>query len=67
MPDETQRSADHALEFIEFFAIGADARGTYACAECGYGITLYTALPRCPMCGGGSWEPARARRSRVDG
>jgi rubrerythrin len=29
---------------------GARAKGEYRCAECGYGVTVYTELPRCPMC-----------------
>ncbi len=37
-------------------AAGDAADGAYACAECGYGVTLKTELPPCPMCGGGSWE-----------
>jgi rubredoxin len=50
-------SADRRpMDFVEFFATGDRAKGEYHCSECGYGVTVYTALPRCPMCGGGSWE-----------
>ena len=50
-------SADRRpMDFVEFFATGERAKGEYHCSECGYGVTVYTALPRCPMCGGGSWE-----------
>ena len=31
-------------------------KGEFHCAECGYGVTVYRALPVCPMCGGGEWE-----------
>jgi rubrerythrin len=36
---------------------GERAEGPHRCAECGYGIAVYAALPRCPMCGGETWEP----------
>lgn len=50
-------SADRKpLDFVEFFATGDRVKGEYHCSECGYGVTIYSALPRCPMCGGGSWE-----------
>ncbi len=35
---------------------GVRAKGEYCCSGCGYGVTVYTELPRCPMCGAGSWE-----------
>jgi rubrerythrin len=45
-----------ALDDVVFSAAGDPAFGEYRCAECGYGVTIRTALPFCPMCGGGSWE-----------
>jgi hypothetical protein len=42
-------------------------RGDFRCADCGYGVSVVRALPRCPMCGGTNWEPAprvMARRLR---
>ena len=48
------------LDYVELPAAGDDARGAYLCSACGYGITLYTELPRCPMCRGTEWERARA-------
>jgi rubrerythrin len=44
------------MDFVEFFATGDRAKGEYHCSDCGYGVTVHTALPRCPMCGGRSWE-----------
>lgn len=44
------------LDYVPFTAAGAQADGEYRCAECGYGITVWTTLPRCPMCSGSSWE-----------
>jgi rubredoxin len=43
-------------EFVEFFVTGAQAKGEYHCSGCGYGVTVHSELPRCPMCGGGTWE-----------
>lgn len=49
-------SADGAEGFVEFHPSGARAKGEFHCSECGYGVTVFTELPRCPMCGGASWE-----------
>jgi rubrerythrin len=35
---------------------GARVKGEYRCVGCGYGVTVYRELPRCPMCGAHSWE-----------
>jgi len=35
---------------------GARVKGEYRCTDCGYGVTVYRELPRCPMCGSESWE-----------
>ena len=37
-------------------AAGVKVKGEYRCVGCGYGVTIYRELPRCPMCGSGSWE-----------
>jgi hypothetical protein len=42
--------------FAAFSAAGTSTKGEYHCSECGYGVTVFRALPRCPMCGGESWE-----------
>lgn len=42
--------------FVEFWAAGNQAKGEFHCADCGYGVTVYTTLPRCPMCSGETWE-----------
>lgn len=41
---------------VEFYAAGQHAKGEFHCAECGYGVTIFRELPRCPMCGCESWE-----------
>jgi hypothetical protein len=38
------------------FVAGAAAKGEFRCVDCGYGVTVYGKLPRCPMCGTESWE-----------
>jgi rubrerythrin len=44
-------------EYVEFVTSGSSAKGEFHCAECGYGVTVHRELPRCPMCGGCTWEP----------
>ena len=43
-------------EFVDFLTTGQHVKGDFHCAECGYGITVYRALPVCPMCAGTQWE-----------
>lgn len=45
-------------DFVPFAAAGDPAAGAYHCSGCGYGVTVSTLLPACPMCGGVTWEPA---------
>jgi hypothetical protein len=45
-------------DYVEFLVAGTQVTGQFHCAECGYGITIHSELPQCPMCGGGSWEEA---------
>ncbi len=35
---------------------GVKAKGEFRCVGCGYGISISSKLPRCPMCGTESWE-----------
>jgi hypothetical protein len=51
-----------ADEYIAFRTAGEPADGEHRCSGCGYGVVVRTELPRCPMCGGGVWEPAGTRR-----
>jgi hypothetical protein len=44
------------FDYVPFTAAGEEASGEYRCAECGYGVTVWAKLPRCPMCSGSSWE-----------
>lgn len=54
-----------ADEFVEFRAAGDRVTGEHRCSDCGYGVAVYNALPRCPMCGGETWEPTDPRPLRL--
>jgi rubrerythrin len=43
-------------DFVRFWAAGDRAKGEYHCSECGYGVTVFTKLPVCPMCSCTTWE-----------
>jgi predicted RNA-binding Zn-ribbon protein involved in translation (DUF1610 family) len=43
-------------DFVEFVTTGTAVAGAFRCSSCGYGVTVQTALPTCPMCGGTTWE-----------
>jgi rubrerythrin len=45
-------------DYVRFWPAGQSAKGEFHCSECGYGVAVYRALPRCPMCGGEAWEQA---------
>ena len=38
------------------FLAGGRAEGEYRCSACGYGVTVRSTLPYCPMCRGNVWE-----------
>ena len=50
--DETLADSDYVL----FREAGEGAKGSFRCADCGYGIVVTAALPACPMCGCTAWE-----------
>ena len=43
-------------DYVEFLTTGTHAAGEYQCVGCGYGITIHSTLPACPMCSGEAWE-----------
>jgi hypothetical protein len=67
--DEIQRTVVGGAD-VTFLRAGDEARGAFQCADCGYGVSVQTSLPRCPMCSGRSWAlvqrhaAADARRER---
>ena len=48
--------AAEAADYVHFWSAGEPAKGEFHCAECGYGVTVHTQLPVCPMCASESWE-----------
>jgi hypothetical protein len=40
---------------VQPLVTGEKVRGEFRCVGCGYGISISRELPRCPMCGTGSW------------
>jgi len=58
MLDEGSSTLAPDSDYVEFLTAGTHATGQFHCADCGYGVTIHTELPRCPMCGGVSWEEA---------
>ena len=62
MMDDARHGRAEDGEFIEFALAGAPVDGPYRCSGCGYGVTVRTALPRCPMCAGETWEPAATQQ-----
>jgi rubrerythrin len=44
-------------DYVEFLTTGMAAAGEYHCSECGYGVTVHSTLPQCPMCSSTTWEP----------
>ena len=57
MIDRDQVPAEE-LDYVAFLQTGDAAKGSFRCAECGYGVVVTTGLPLCPMCGGSTWELA---------
>lgn len=58
MLDEVRKLDARDGDYVEFARTGAPAAGVYHCSGCGYGVTVQASLPRCPMCGGTTWEAA---------
>jgi hypothetical protein len=55
-----------AADAPTFLTAGEAAPGEYHCAACGYGITVRSLLPECPMCRGTEWEePATSPYGRA--
>ena len=58
MLDEARAKDVKDGDYVEFAVTGASVVGEYHCAGCGYGVTVHTTLPQCPMCAGTTWEQA---------
>ena len=53
--DEIERTAREP-DYVEFVTTGAPATGAFHCSACGYGVTVQSTLPQCPMCNGTTWD-----------
>jgi hypothetical protein len=58
------RDEPQDAEPVAFHGTGEAARGEYHCTSCGYGISVQSVLPTCPMCAGEEWEWAGPVRGR---
>jgi rubrerythrin len=58
MLDRARSARPSEGEYVEFTRAGTPVQGAFHCAGCGYGVTVHTALPQCPMCAGTTWEQA---------
>jgi rubrerythrin len=56
MRDVEAAGRETAGDFVDFLTAGVRVKGEFHCSECGYGVTVFKALPVCPMCGGNEWE-----------
>jgi rubrerythrin len=56
MLDEARKLESQDGDFVEFARAGMQAAGEYHCSTCGYGVTIHSLLPQCPMCAGTMWE-----------
>jgi rubrerythrin len=56
MLDEARKLDSQDGDFVEFARAGMQAAGEYHCSSCGYGVTIHSLLPQCPMCAGTTWE-----------
>ena len=56
MRDDGVAGREPVGDLVDFLTTGAHVKGEFHCAECSYGVTVYRALPVCPMCGGVEWE-----------
>jgi rubrerythrin len=54
--DEMDKVARDRPDEVEFVTTGAPATGAFHCSACGYGETVQSTLPQCPMCNGTTWE-----------
>lgn len=56
MIEREQLPAEVSGDYVAFRQAGDPAKGSFRCADCGYGVVVTARLPACPMCGSASWE-----------
>ena len=67
MPEIGPTPSEGLGDYVLFVSSGMHVKGEFHCAECGYGVTVYRELPRCPMCGAeDAWEQLDFARAFKD-
>lgn len=56
MQIDAGRAEDATEGLPVFHGAGAPVSGEFVCSECGYGVSVRSVLPVCPMCRGSAWE-----------
>jgi hypothetical protein len=56
MLDQAREGQVVEVDYVEFVSAGTSVAGAYHCLRCGYGVTVHSVLPTCPMCSGTRWE-----------
>ena len=56
MQEGARKVESDPVGYVDFVTTGAPATGAFHCSACGYGVTVQTTLPQCPMCNGTTWE-----------
>jgi rubrerythrin len=64
MIEREQLPSEDGGDYVAFHEAGLAAKGSFHCAECGYGVVVTGSLPACPMCGGTAWEESARSPSR---
>jgi rubrerythrin len=62
---ERERAVEADVGYVQFLRTGDGANGEFHCSGCGYGVTIWRTLPRCPMCGGQTWEQSASSLFRA--
>ena len=53
---ERRPSLETDIGFVPFFHTGESVKGEFHCSDCAHGVMVCRTLPRCPSCGGETWE-----------
>ncbi len=57
-----ERTSQHTTNHQETrHTAGTAVAGDFVCSCCSYGVSIFRALPKCPMCGGSEWIVRTAR------
>ena len=65
MQEGARKVESDPVDYVDFVTTGAPATGAFHCSACGYGVTVQTTLPQCPMCNGTTWEREEPSHSQT--